>query len=127
MFQWDAVDTSPDLVGQNVLKTFETAIRHNRRTTRTSFLSLHLFSLTFRNIFLALLRGGGDRPIAPCGCATGTMSNVDARSCPEHDRRLQVTKLPHDSTALVKTFTRRKQTDLQFSKMPINFERKNCH
>ena len=33
MFQWDAVDTSPDLGGQNVLKTFEMAIRHNRRTT----------------------------------------------------------------------------------------------
>jgi len=26
MFQWDAVDTSPDLAGQNVLKTFEMAI-----------------------------------------------------------------------------------------------------
>jgi len=30
----DAVDTSPYLGGQNVLKTFEMAIRHNRRTTR---------------------------------------------------------------------------------------------
>ena len=36
MFHWDAVDTSPDLRGQNVLKTFEMmAILHNRRTTRT--------------------------------------------------------------------------------------------
>ena len=35
MFQWDAVDTSPDLRAQNVVETFETAIRHNRRTTRT--------------------------------------------------------------------------------------------
>jgi len=30
---WDAVDASPDLGGQNVLKAFETAIRHNRRPT----------------------------------------------------------------------------------------------
>ena len=35
MFQWDAVDTNPDLEGQNVIKSFEMAIRHNRRTTRT--------------------------------------------------------------------------------------------
>jgi len=35
MFQWDAVDTSPDLGSKTVLKTFEMAIRHNRRTTRT--------------------------------------------------------------------------------------------
>jgi len=34
MFQWDAVDTSLDLGGQNVLKTFEMAIQHSRRTTR---------------------------------------------------------------------------------------------
>ena len=33
--QWDAVDTGPDLRCQNVLTTFETAIRHNRRTTQT--------------------------------------------------------------------------------------------
>ena len=32
MFQWDAVDTSHDLGGQNVLKTFEMAIRHKRQT-----------------------------------------------------------------------------------------------
>ena len=35
MFQWDAVDTSPDLESQNVIKTFEMAIRHDRRTIRT--------------------------------------------------------------------------------------------
>jgi len=35
MFQWDAVDTGPDLGSQNVHETFEMAIRHNRRTTRT--------------------------------------------------------------------------------------------
>jgi len=36
MFQWDAVDTttSPDLGGQDVVKTFEIAIRYNTRTTR---------------------------------------------------------------------------------------------
>jgi len=65
MFQWDAVDFSPDLWGQNVLKTFEMAIRHNRRTTRTeleSFLALDLLSLTFKNIFLVLLRGGRSPP-----------------------------------------------------------------
>jgi len=35
MFQWDAVDISTDSGGQNVLETFEKAIRHNRLTTRT--------------------------------------------------------------------------------------------
>ena len=35
MFQWDAVDNSPDVGGQNVLRTLEMAIRHYRRTTRT--------------------------------------------------------------------------------------------
>jgi len=34
MFQWDAVDISRDLLGQNVLKIFELATRHNKRTTR---------------------------------------------------------------------------------------------
>ena len=33
MFQWDAVYTSPDFGGQNVLKTFEMAIRHNMQMT----------------------------------------------------------------------------------------------
>jgi len=69
MFQWDAVDTSPDWGGgQNVLKTIETAIRHNRRTTQTdleSFLSLDLFSPTLQNIFGPLTGGGGDRPHRP--------------------------------------------------------------
>ena len=32
---WDAVDTSRDLWGQNVLETFEMAIRHKQRSTRT--------------------------------------------------------------------------------------------
>jgi len=35
MFQLDAIDTGPAFGGQNVLETFEMAIRHNRRTTRT--------------------------------------------------------------------------------------------
>jgi len=56
MFQWDAVDTSPDLAGQNVPKTVEMAIRRDRRE-RESFLSLNLYPLTFKNIFLTLLRG----------------------------------------------------------------------
>jgi len=79
MFQWDAVDFSPDLWGQNVLKTFEMAIRHNRRTTRTeleSFLTLDLLSLTFKNIFLVLLRGGDDRPHVS---ATGPLQNCGSR------------------------------------------------
>jgi len=54
-FQWDAVDTSPDLWGQNVLRTVEMAIRHKRRTTRTASERessvAGLFSLTFKNIF----------------------------------------------------------------------------
>jgi len=32
---WDAVDTSPDLAGQNVVKTFEMAIQRNTRTKET--------------------------------------------------------------------------------------------
>jgi len=35
MFQWDVVNISHDLGGQNVLKTVEMATRHNRWTTRT--------------------------------------------------------------------------------------------
>ena len=58
MFQWDAADASPDLWGQNVLRSFEIAFRYNRRTTRTELervLFIDLFSLTFEDIFLALL------------------------------------------------------------------------
>jgi len=71
MFQWDAVDTSPDLGSQNLKypRNLRNGHRHTRWTTRTeleSFLSLDLFSLTFNNIFLAVL-GGGEAiaPIAP--------------------------------------------------------------
>ena len=41
---------------------------------KISFLSLDLFSLTFKNIFLALLRG--DRPAAPYRSATGNRVSV---------------------------------------------------
>jgi len=68
MFQWDTVDTSPDLVGQNVLKTFEMAIRHNRWKTRMELESVfcrwtycHLCSKIF---FWPSYRG--NRPHCPC-------------------------------------------------------------
>jgi len=54
IFQWDAIDASADLWDQNVLRTFEMAIRHKRRATGTeleSFLSLDSFSLTFKFFF----------------------------------------------------------------------------
>jgi len=41
---------------------------------KISFLLLDLFSLTFKNIFLALLRG--DRPAAPYRSATGNRLSV---------------------------------------------------
>ena len=53
MFQLDADDTSPDLRAQHVLKTFETAIRRKRRTTRTElrvfcrWVYFHLYSKIF--------------------------------------------------------------------------------
>jgi len=71
MFQWDSVDTSPDLAGQNVRKTFEMAGRHSRRTTRTElervFRRWIYFHSRSKKYFLALLRGwgGGDRPHRP--------------------------------------------------------------
>jgi len=82
MFQWDVVDICPDVGGQNVLRTFEMAIRYNRRPTRTelereSFLSLNLFALSFKNsqIFSSPFTAkGGDRPRRPplsYGSATG--------------------------------------------------------
>jgi len=73
MFQWDAIDTNPDLGGQNVLKTVEMAIRHNSRRTRTeseSFRSLDLFWVTFINILSGPLTRGTIAPIAPYGSAT---------------------------------------------------------
>ena len=80
MFQWDAVDTNPDLVGQNVLKTFKMAIQHNRRTTRTELervLCRWIYSHLRLKIFpgpLAAVRGRSppspsppiDPPLSPC-------------------------------------------------------------
>ena len=60
-----AVDISPDIGGQNVLRTFETAIRHNRRPTRTElervlcrWVYFHLRS----KIFSVSLTVGGSPP-----------------------------------------------------------------
>ena len=66
MFQWDAVDASPDLNGQMPSKPSKCLFdiiggRHERIYTE-SYLSLDLFSLTFKNIFLD---GGAIAPIAP--------------------------------------------------------------
>jgi len=82
MFQWDAVDTSPDLWGQNVLKAFELAARPTTRTTRSeleSFLSLDLFSLTFKNTFLLDLLGGGSNRSHRLryGSATGQIDRTE--------------------------------------------------
>ena len=60
MFQCDAVDTSPDLGVKISSKTFEMAIRHNRRTTRTElervFCRWIYFHLRSKIFLLALLR-----------------------------------------------------------------------
>jgi len=62
MFQWDAADTGPNLGGQNVLKTFEMATRHDRRTPKTEldrvFCRWIYFHLRSQNI-LWLSCGGG--------------------------------------------------------------------
>jgi len=79
MFQWDAVDTGPDLGGsQNVLKTFEMAIRHNSRTTRSKlervFCRWVYFYLRSQICFWPSYGGGGaTAPIAPApyGSSTG--------------------------------------------------------
>ena len=66
MLQWNAVDTSPDVGGQNVLETFEMAIWHKRRTAQTELeFSVTGFTFTYvQKYFLALLGGrGDDRPI----------------------------------------------------------------
>jgi len=99
MFQWNAVDTSPDFGGQNVLKTFAVAIRQNRRTTRTKLkfsLTGLFFSLAFKNIPLSLLRGAialiAPPPIDPllrathAACVTACCSLV-FRSCQKPTRR----------------------------------------
>ena len=57
-----------ELGGQNVLKTFEMAVRHNRRTARTE-LEFSIAGFIFTHVqkyFLAFLRrGGGNRPHRP--------------------------------------------------------------
>jgi len=61
MFQCDAVDTSPDLGGQmssNPSKWLFNIIGGRQERDERDFLSLGSFSLTFKNIFLALLPGG---------------------------------------------------------------------
>jgi len=75
MLQWDAVDTSPDLGGQNVLKTFEMAIRYDRRAIRTElervFCRWMYFYLRSKIVFWLSYRGGGDCPRRlPPGSAT---------------------------------------------------------
>jgi len=51
---WDAVDTGPDLGGQNVLKPSKSSFNQtgvaDTNGIRESFLSLDLFSLTLKNI-----------------------------------------------------------------------------
>ena len=66
MFQWDAVDTNPDLEGQNVIKSFEMAIRHNRRTTRTELQSFFVAGFILTDVlkyFSGFLMGGASAPI----------------------------------------------------------------
>ena len=71
MFQWDAVDTSPDLAGRNVRKTFEMAIPHDGQTTRTElervFRRWIYFHSRSKKIFSGPLTGvgGGNRPHRP--------------------------------------------------------------
>jgi len=90
MFQWDAVDTSPDLVGQNVLKTFKMAIQHNRQISRIlatngireSFMSLDLFSLTFKNISRPSCGGeGAITPIAISPYRSATVALLRKLAC----------------------------------------------
>jgi len=59
---------SPDLGSQNVLKTYKTAISHNRRTTRTileRFFCRWIYFYLGSKIFLSLTRVGA---IAPIDC-----------------------------------------------------------
>jgi len=88
MFQWDAVDTNPDLEGQNVIKSFEMAIRHNRRTTRTELLSFFVAGFILTDVqkyfFLAFLWGGGaSAPIVPA--MYPPLVTASERSSPERD------------------------------------------
>ena len=68
---FSGMPASLDLVGQNVVITFEMAIQHKRRTTRTELervLCVAGFIFTHvQKYFSGFLvgGGGGDRPIAP--------------------------------------------------------------
>ena len=66
---------SPDLRCRNVLKTFEMAIWHNRRTTWTElegvFCRWIYFRLRSKIFFLPSYGGGGRSPPSPYGSATG--------------------------------------------------------
>jgi len=66
MFHCDAVDTSPDLGGKNVIKTVEMGIRHDGRKTRMDleFSVAGFFFTCVQKYFSGSLRGG-DR-----GCTT---------------------------------------------------------
>ena len=73
MFQWDVVRPNTREGGQNVLKTFNvTGGRHEHRPNYRSFyfMSLDLFSLTFKNIFLVVLRQRSPPPSPAYGSAT---------------------------------------------------------
>ena len=76
---WDAVDTSPDLGGQNALKTFEMVIRHIQAadTNGIGEFSVVEFIFTYvQKYFMTLLRGGGDRPVAPSPYGFATVARV---------------------------------------------------
>ena len=65
MFQWDAVDTSPDLWSQSVRKPFKMAVRHNRRTTQTKLRRVFCRWIYFHlrsKIFFWFSYGGGSPP-----------------------------------------------------------------
>jgi len=78
IFQWDVVDrpTSPDSGDQNVLKTFEMAIRHNRLTTRMEIeFSVAGFIFTYvQKCFCPLMGAGAIAP--PHGSAAGLLAGV---------------------------------------------------
>ena len=86
MFQWDAVDTNPDLEGQNVIKSFEMAIRHNRRTTRTELQSFFVAGFILTDVpkyFSGFLMGGASAPIVPA--MYPPLVTASERSSPERD------------------------------------------
>ena len=93
MFRWDAVDTWPDLGGgQNVIRTFEMAIWHNRRTTRTElekvFCRWTYYNLLSTKIFSGSLTGVGQSPPShPYVSASGGI-NIFHSSKPSRHRLL---------------------------------------